>query len=64
MIIRFYFEVPSFYLDDCQYLKETIDESGMLNQRYGGKLKGEKSSELKKVPVRKNLHKKLKSYLR
>jgi len=48
--------MPSFYLDDYQYLKEAIYESGTLNQNYGGKMKGVRSSELEeKVSVRKNL---------
>ena len=40
--------MPSFYLECYQCLKEAIDESGTLNQRYGGKIKGVKSSELEK----------------
>ena len=60
---RSYFEIPNFYLDNYQYLKDAIDELGTLNQRYGRKVKGVKSSEIeKKVSVLKNLEKKVKSY--
>ena len=44
----FYFETPSSYLENYRYLKEGIDESRTLNQRYGGKMKGVESSELEK----------------
>jgi hypothetical protein len=43
----FYFKILSFYLESYQFLKEAIDEFGTLNQRYGGKMKGVKSSEIK-----------------
>ena len=44
----FYFQMPKFYLESYQYLKSAIDKSGTLNQRYGGKMKAMKSSELEK----------------
>ena len=31
----FNFQMPGFYLDNSKYLKESIDESETLNQRYG-----------------------------
>jgi len=40
--------MPSFYLNNYQYLNKAIDESGRPNQRYGEKMKGVKSSELEK----------------
>ena len=37
-----------FDLDNYLYLKEAIDESRTLNQRYRGEMKGVRSSELEK----------------
>ena len=44
--LQSHFEMPKFYLDNYKHLIETIDKSATLNQSYGGKMKGVRSSEL------------------
>ena len=43
-----YFERPRFYLENYQYLIETIYKSGILNKRYKGRMKCVRISELGK----------------